>query len=182
MKRRKFLNLTVATSALGVSSAHTFAKKEKKPFVVKNGEARFGIHTPYRGINPNDLKVSGKDTNGQLAIYEYIGKQKVGPDLHVHLEQDEIFTVLEGEYKFQIGDEKILAKAGDTLFGPKGIPHTWIQTTETGKLMYMVQPAGKFEEFFIKLTELKGPPSQEYLDKLSLEHGIKNLGPALTLD
>ena len=125
------------------------------PFIVKAGEARFGVHTPYRGINANDLKISGKDTNGQLAVFEYIGNEKVGPVLHVHHDQDELFSIIEGEYLFQVGDDRFTVKAGDTVFAPRGIPHTWIQLSERGKQVYMVQPAGKFEEFLLKLNRIK---------------------------
>ncbi len=58
----------------------------------------------YKGKYPNDIKVSGKDTDGQLSIFEYVGFDKIGPSLHVHLEQDEIFYVIEGDYRFKIGD------------------------------------------------------------------------------
>jgi hypothetical protein len=43
-------------------------KKHSQSFIVKSGEARFGVHTPFMGVNPNDVKISGKDTNGQLAV------------------------------------------------------------------------------------------------------------------
>ncbi len=151
------------------------------PFVVKAGEARFGVHTPYRGVNANDVKVSGKDTNGQLAIFEYIGKQKIGPSVHVHHHQDEVFSIIEGEYLFQIGNEKFMAKAGDTVFAPRGIPHTWIQVSEQGKQVYMVQPAGKLEDFFLVFAELKGPPTEEFVRKMHEQHGMTVVGPPLTL-
>ncbi len=182
MQRRKFLMQGTAAAAVLHSSVRAAGwSPETKPFIVKKGEARSGIHTPYRGINANDVKISGKDTGGQLAVFEYIGKEKIGPVLHVHHDQDEIFSIIEGEYLFQVGDEKITAKAGDTVFAPRGIPHTWVQLSQTGKQVYMVQPAGKLEEFFLELNELKGPPSEELIQKIHQAHGMKVLGPPLSL-
>ena len=45
------------------------------------------------GLSPNNIKVSSKDTNGQLTVFEYIGKEKGGPPLHIHPNQDEIFFI-----------------------------------------------------------------------------------------
>lgn len=180
MKRRHFL-------AAGVSltlPSRTVAKTvffSPTPFVVKAGEARFGVHTPYKGINPNDLKISGKDTNGQLAVFEYIGHEKTGPSLHVHHDQDEVFSIIEGEFLFRVGNDTFTAKAGDTVFGPRNIPHTWIQLSEKSKIIYYVQPAGKMEEFFLKMNELKGPPTKEQAEKMHEAHGMTVLGPGLTL-
>ncbi|NBA85199.1 cupin domain-containing protein [Emticicia sp. CRIBPO] len=180
MQRRKFLIQTTATVSLLALKAEALTTTPK-PFTVKAGEARFGIHTPFRGINVNDMKISGKDTNGQLAVFEYIGKEKTGPVLHVHHDQDEIFSIIEGEYLFQVGDNKFTVKAGDTVFAPMGVPHTWIQLSEEGKQVYMVQPAGKLEEFFLKLNELKGPPTEELIQKMHKSHGMTVVGPPLTL-
>lgn len=182
MQRRTFLTSAATATAASALAIPATTSSNPNPFVVKNGEARFGIHTPFRGINTNDVKISGKDTNGQLAVFEYIGHEKIGPSYHIHMDQDEIFVVIEGEYRFKVGDKVEILKAGDSIFLPKLIPHTWIQLTNYGKLTYMVQPAGKLEEFFLKMNELKGPPTEEEAQKISLAHGMKNVGPPLTLE
>ncbi|WP_461075766.1 cupin domain-containing protein [Spirosoma flavus] len=181
MQRRHFLTATMGVASLSKQNKLTGDSRTTKPFTVKTGEARFGVHTPFRGKNVNDIKISGKDTNGQLAVFEYIGKEKIGPTLHIHHDQDELFSIIEGEYLFQVGDEKFTVKAGDTVFAPRGIPHTWIQLSDYGKQVYMVQPAGKMEEFFLKMNELKGPPSEELSQKLHKEHGMIVVGPPLAL-
>ncbi|MGA0556019.1 cupin domain-containing protein [Larkinella sp. VNQ87] len=181
MQRRTFLTASLAASAFPAPAKTGEAAPVSDSFVVKAGEARSGVHTPYRGINANDVKISGKDTNGQLAVFEYLGKEKVGPVLHVHHDQDEIFSIVEGEYLFQVGDAKFTVKAGDTVFAPRGVPHTWLQVSERGKQVYMVQPAGQLEEMFVKLSALKEPPTDELLQKLHQEHGMSVLGPPLTL-
>ena len=147
MERRKFIVTTAALAAFGSDlMAYPFSKNEvKNGFLVKSGEARFGKHTPFRGVNPNDLKISSKDTGGQLSVFEYIGMEKTGPSLHVHLEQDEVFYVVEGEYLFQLGDSQHQLKAGDTIFLPRNIPHTWIQTSDKGKLFYILQCGSPFQ-------------------------------------
>ena len=181
MQRRKFLSVSSLALAMGTVPKSKAKLASADSFIVKAKEARFGVHTPFMGVNPNDVKISGKDTNGQLAVFEYIGTQKVGPSLHVHFNQDEIFTVVEGEYLFQVGDKKDTLKAGDTIFLPRQVPHTWIQLSDLGKLIYFLQPAGKMEEFFLTMNNLKERPSAEEMSKIHATHGMKVVGPPLSL-
>jgi quercetin dioxygenase-like cupin family protein len=181
MKRRNFI-LTSLTAAPVVASATKWNTplSNPKPFVVKNGEARFGEHTPYRGVNPNDIKISKKDTEGGAAMFEYIGFEKIGPPLHIHFTQDEIFYVSEGEYLFQVGDEKSTLKSGDCIFLPRNIPHTWLQISDKGKLIYWVTPAGKMEDFFLKMNSLTKPPTPEEAQQIHIDHDMKVVGPPLS--
>lgn len=183
MKRRKFLLTSAALTAFGSDlMAFPIRKTEgNEGFLVKAGEARHGKHTPFKGINPNDLKISSTDTAGQLSVFEYIGMEKTGPALHVHLEQDEVFYVVKGTFLFQLGEEFHELGEGDTIFLPRNIPHTWIQTSDRGKLVYLLQPAFKMEEFFQTMHDLGRAPTAEEAQKISLDHGIKNVGPPLTL-
>lgn len=183
MQRRKFMQATLAIAPI-LSLTHDIQKDgitESKPFVVKAGDDRFHEPIKYRGISPNMVKISTKDTGGQLCVFEYEGFAKMGTELHVHLKQDETFYVLEGEYLFQVGEEKHTLKAGDTIFLPRNIPHTWLQLTDKGKLMYMLQPAGKMEEFFKAMNALKRPPTKAEVKRISLKHDIKVMGPPLSI-
>jgi mannose-6-phosphate isomerase-like protein (cupin superfamily) len=180
MNRRKFiLSSLVATPLMGAATNLKPSVETPKPFTVKAGEARFGVHTPFRGVNPNDLKISKKDTEGAAAMFEYIGTEKTGPSFHIHLKQDEIFYVAEGEFLFKVGDEKSTLKAGDSIFLPRLIPHTWRQLSDRGKLIYWVTPAGKMEDFFLTLNGLTKPPTPEEMDKIHADHDMKVVGPPL---
>ena len=101
--------------------------------------------------------------------------------MHVHFYQDEIFYIAEGEYIFQLDKEKFTLKAGETIFLPRNVPHTWIQTSNYGKLIYFLQPACKMEEFFSIMSKLQGPPTKEFSEKMHAKHGMKTIGPPLTL-
>jgi mannose-6-phosphate isomerase-like protein (cupin superfamily) len=45
--------------------------------------------------------------------------------LHVHLEDDEAWYVLEGTLGFRVGEERVTAAAGSAVVVPKGTPHTY---------------------------------------------------------
>ncbi|GAA4343881.1 hypothetical protein [Flaviaesturariibacter amylovorans] len=73
---------------------------DRKGFRVAAGEGRLHGHLRLKGVNANilDLRVSGKDANGALAIFEQTGLTPgKGTPLHVHHHQGEIFNVVEGE-------------------------------------------------------------------------------------
>jgi quercetin 2,3-dioxygenase len=185
MKRKDFLrNTLLALPAISISNnlwAKASCSKNGEPFIVDAGKSRFGEEVKFLGVHPNDLKISSKDTNGQLSVFEYVGLGKVGPALHIHFNQDEIFTIIEGEYRFIVGGETHHLKPGQTIFLPRNVAHTWIQLTDRGKLIYFLQPAGKMEEFFSLMNAFKTRPSQEELDRIHAEHDMKLVGPPLSL-
>lgn len=180
MQRRKFITSTVATATLGPSAvAHQPVARSTKSFVVKAGKDRFDQPILFRGVNPNLVKISAKDTDGLLTVLEYEGFEKEGPPLHVHYSQDEVFYIVEGEYLVQVGDEQKTLQVGDTIFLPRNVPHTWRQLSEKGKMFYLLQPAGKYEDFFKKLDALKRPPTAEEAQTFALESDMKFVGPPL---
>ncbi len=101
--------------------------------------------------------------------------------MHIHPTQDEIFYVLEGEYYFQVGEEKYGLRTGDSIFLPRKVPHSWIQISEKGKMMVTLQPAGKLEEFFVTMAALQTPPTPEELAKIFEAHEMKVVGPPVKM-
>jgi quercetin dioxygenase-like cupin family protein len=182
MNRKNFLLSTLAaTPLIALAKFQQTAQVVRRYFKVNAGKGRFNEVFLYKGKHPNDIKVSSKDTDGQLSIFEYTGLDKIGPSLHVHLEQDEIFYVIEGDYRFKVGDTIQIATAGDTVFLPRKVSHTWIQLSNKGKMLYCLQPAGNMEHFFRKLNNLTKPLTQEEAAQIHKEHGMELLGPGLTL-
>ncbi len=181
MKRKKFLTTTLAAMPLlAFSQIKNRNSRTQKSFVVRAGKSRVNESIKF-GSNSNDIKISKTDTDDQLSIFEYIGYEKVGPALHLHFSQDEIFHVTEGVFRFVVGEEKMELNSGDTIFLPRNIPHTWIQLTDKGRLTYMVQPAGMMEEFFRQMSALTNPPTTEEIQKIHIAHGMKVMGPPLSL-
>lgn len=182
MKRKQFLLTTLtAIPALAFSQFATATGRTKKPFVIRSGMSRFGETMKYKGVHPNDVVISKKDTDNAFSLFAFTGYAKIGPSLHMHFNQDEFFYVVEGNYRFVVGEETMELTEGDTVFLPRNIPHTWIQLTEQGKLLYGVQPAGTLEEFFNEMNELKKPPTEKEAQQIHFRHGMKLIGPPLKL-
>jgi quercetin dioxygenase-like cupin family protein len=184
MKRQKFILTALAVFPLAALSkiSAKVTTRTAKGFKVNKDEARFGEHYKMKGITMNvlDVKVSSKDTDGDIAVFEQNGfTPKGGPPLHIHLYQDEFFYIVEGEYLFQVGNDKYKMKPGDTIFLPRNIQHGFVQLSETAKVIISFMPAGKIEDFFKITDSWISPPSNEEIKKAFEAHDMKIAGPPL---
>lgn len=188
MKRKQFVaSLIVGGIAplTALSKTRTDDIRTDKGFVVKSGDARGKKSFKLKGVNSNvlDVKISGDDTNGGFAMFEQTSlTQGRGTPLHVHHKQDEVFYVVEGEYYFQIGEEKFKAFTGDTIFLPMKVPHAWTQVSSKGKMTVLFQPAGKMESFFMATAALNHEPSKEEMAKIFEANEMTVVGPPLKID
>lgn len=190
MKRDRFIAslITLAAGPLiafpEIQDTHSHTGMDKG-FKINAGEGRIHGHIHLKGVNTNilDVKISGNDTRGQLAIFEQTSLSPgKGTPLHIHVAQDEIFYVLEGSYYFQIGDEKYELSAGDSIFLPRNVPHAWTQVSERGKMSVVLQPAGKLENFFITMAALDHEPTPAEIAKIFADNEMQVVGPPLVID
>lgn len=78
------------------------------------------IDGPYRG------SVNGESLGAQVTVLTYGNDEPgKGPVLHVH-PYDEVFVVQQGRARFFVGDQVIDAEAGETVLGPAGLPHRFV--------------------------------------------------------
>ncbi len=183
MKRRNFLTTTLA-AGLTANELKALAAPDcslgegTKPFIVKATKARFTDYNPM-GV----LKVSGKDTNGEYCLFETKNEvgPMAGPPLHMHKFQDEVFMIMEGEFLFQVGDQKILATAGDVVFGPRTVPHTFYQKSKKAHMIFSYNPAGKMETIMQEMAKLM-PQNPQGFAKACAENDVPFVGPPMTGD
>ena len=185
MKRNSFIATFLAaflTPAVYGLQSKVNKERTDKGFKVTAGEGRLHGHIKMKGVNSNimDLKVSGKDTDGGLSIFEQtsisVGR---GTPLHVHHSQDEVFYVVEGKYYFQVGEEKVWLSTGECIFLPRKVPHAWTQVSEKGKMTVTFHPAGKMEEFFLTMSNLIDNAGPEEIARIFTENEMQIVGPPL---
>jgi mannose-6-phosphate isomerase-like protein (cupin superfamily) len=151
--------------------------KNKEGFMVKTNEDRFDQNSEIFGGDRFSTKVSTRDTDGAFYIFDSTRLKKGGPGLHFHYEQDEWWYVIKGEFSITVGGKTYIARAGDSVFGPRMVPHKFSKTNEgESKLIIMYQPAGRMEEFFKKVGNgaLQNLTKPE-LESLCKEHGFEVL-------
>lgn len=187
MKRNNFITSVLTFAAMPSISFVIDVKRllrVNKGFKINAGEGRIHGHIKLKGVNSNilDVKISGSDTDGALAIFEQTSlSQGRGTPLHVHPLQDEIFYVLDGAYYFQVGEDKFHLGTGDSIFLPRNVPHAWTQVSEKGKMTVTFQPAGKLEDFFVTMQALDHEPTKQELAKIFSDHDMQIVGPPLKL-
>lgn len=184
MHRHRFLFSLFASvlAAVRLRASNLLPMSITQGFNVRRGETRNGEHFTMKGVTKNtlDLKIGAADTDGGMAVFEQIGESpNGGPPLHIHPAQDEYFHVLEGDYRFQVGENDFPATAGDTIFLPRGVPHAFIQLSDAARMLVTYQPAGGMEGFFAETAQWTAPPDKEEVARVFRAHGMEVVGPPL---
>ncbi len=147
-------------------------------FAVQAGEGA-AMATPTPGDSVT-VKAATRQTNGSLTVLELVIGPGHGPALHTHLREDELWYVLEGDFRFKAGGAMLRASAGGLAFGPRGTPHAFQNTGEApGRLLVISTPSGLerfFEEFAALPPGLAGP---EALAAVGQANWVEFSGPPL---
>lgn len=120
------------------------------------------------------FKVQGGESAGALTLFESVIAPGEGPPLHVHANEDEALYVLDGAFRFQLGEEVVDAPERSIMFAPRGVAHCFQNVgAEPGRLLIVFTPSGM--ERFFALTD--GDPS--VFQAMAAEVGMQVVGPPL---
>jgi quercetin dioxygenase-like cupin family protein len=129
------------------------------------------------------IKVSSKDTGGAFLLTEQPSAGKGGPPKHFHLDEDEWFYCLAGEYIVEVGSERYQLRPGDSVLGPRRVPHAFAFVGDApGRLIVGFTPAGRMEQFFTDLAARGayfGQGTDADRETARRRYGIVNVGPPL---
>jgi mannose-6-phosphate isomerase-like protein (cupin superfamily) len=94
-------------------------------------------------------------TDRAFTLTEFSGTEGAWTVAHVHRDTQESFFVLDGEFTFTVGEERVEAGPGTYLLVPRATPHMIHAGTGGGRLLTLMVPGG-LEDMFFALSEL--PP------------------------
>lgn len=98
------------------------------------------------------IKLSSKQTNGELCVIEDSIKPGFHLKRHHHKIMTEVFYMLEGEMDLIFDDETITLRVGDTLTVP---PHVWHEAKSVGGgKMLTIFKNGAFDVFLEQLSTM----------------------------
>jgi mannose-6-phosphate isomerase-like protein (cupin superfamily) len=183
LKRRSFLELAAAAlpSSLFVRSLQPQSSTAPVTAPVPSGEDRYAL----KRIIPNGtstFKVSTKDCRGDFFAMEHHHTKKGGPPRHLHHIEDEWFYVIEGDYIVEVGTERHHLKAGDSVLGPRGVPHAFAFVGEgTGRFLITYAPAGRMEEFFDTQDKTGGRTAYVTDAEKMRAYNMELLGPPISV-
>jgi quercetin dioxygenase-like cupin family protein len=162
MKRRSFLRNAAAALPAASFGALSFnqlasAQSPDAPHLVNSGQDLLG-ETHSLGFSTILFKVLPRETSNNLFVIEHQHLLKGGPPVHLHHSQEEWYYVIQGRILFQVGDERKVLGPGDSLLGPRGVPHAFVgQGDAPAHMVIAFSPAGKMEAFFREAAVPNGP-------------------------
>jgi quercetin dioxygenase-like cupin family protein len=171
-----------------------------KPFRLGGrNRRRSGVSTrpdagklPFRNLgSARNGYAGGQFGQDGLSILEHRAPYGDSPQLHIHRTEDEVFHILEGEFRLKINEPEQRLGPGEILLTAKGVPHTYHVESPEGGRWLTITVRGDFERFVramarpaerLVLPEPAGAPSAEAIQPLTAtaaQYGIEIVGPPL---
>jgi quercetin dioxygenase-like cupin family protein len=121
---------------------------------------------------PVEILINSEQTRGGSTTFTQISPPGGGPPPHSHLNEDETFYVLEGEYEFLLNGDRRKLVSGDAIHASRRSIHTFRNIGPTqGKLLIVTVPGG-FEKYLEEISPLSIPQDMEELIRISTRYGI----------
>lgn len=168
----------ILTRTPPVTSPVPMSANAPDPLLVAPGDGEVLDFTPSEQFV---WKATGAETGGAFDTFESLMQPGVpGAPEHVHDAHDEIFYVLEGEFRFKIGAEIVPAPAGSFAYVPKGTAHTWVNVDAgASRLLTQFLPGG-MQRFFEATTDLiQAVPLDVAALEAAARYNTRLVGPPL---
>ena len=123
-----------------------------------------GLVLPGPGQVTDRFLIDGAETGERFALVQHLfAPRALAAPVHRHHLEDEYTYVLTGCIGAVLGDEEVVAEAGDLLVKPRDQWHTfWNASDEPATVLELISPAG-LEQFFRWLGELDEFPPPDVL-------------------
>lgn len=95
---------------------------------------------------------STEATGGAFTLLEYRSRPGNEPPPHLHVGQDELLYILEGEIEAYTRDAVTTVSAGQSLFLPRDQAHAWYVNTPGLRMLIVTNPAG-LDHYFAAMAE-----------------------------
>ena len=103
--------------------------------------------------------IGSTQSGGTFALVEHpIGARVLASPLHTHEREDEYTYVLEGEVGVQVGNEVRVARPGDLVFKPRGVPQAFWNAVEAPARAFEIISPAVFERYLAEIAPLLPPP------------------------
>ncbi len=154
-----------------------------RPFAVAAGD---GEHIWFTNTHMT-IKATAASTGGELFLMEALVPSGFSPPLHVHHDEHESFYLLEGALDIVCGGERYHAAAGDFMFLPRGIAHTFRVVSERPARILNISVPGGAEGFFREVGRPAerpglppaGPVDVARLTEVAARYNNEIIGPPL---
>lgn len=143
------------------------------PVVRQDGE---GDRLWFYGGGVHTWKATERETAGAFILFEAVmSRGKVTP-LHTH-PCDETMIVLEGELLVHVQGEEYLVSRRGVLIAPRGVPHAFMVTSETARML-VLETTGGSEAFYrgASITATDEIIAEGHVDMARVQRSAKENG------
>jgi quercetin dioxygenase-like cupin family protein len=119
------------------------------PIVRAAGE---GERLWFYGGGLHIWKATAAETGGAFLLFEDVMSRGKTTPLHTH-PHDETLYILEGEILLHVDGEEQRVGAGGVAMAPRGVPHAFLVTSETARILFLETP-GSSEAFYRGASEV----------------------------
>jgi quercetin dioxygenase-like cupin family protein len=123
------------------------------PIIRQAGE---GERLAWAGGGVLTMKATAAETADALMMMEFSGERGKVTPLHVHPAEDEGMFVIDGEVLVHVDGAEHRVGSGGVFVCPRGIPHAFMVTSETARLLAWQTP-GTGESFYREASDPAGP-------------------------
>jgi quercetin dioxygenase-like cupin family protein len=106
------------------------------------------------------MKATAAETGDAFVLWEDTMVQGKTTPLHTHPDSEEAFYVLEGELLVHVDGEDHTVATGGFFLAPRGVPHAFMVTSETARVLSLVTP-GAAEAFFRDASDPVGAANDD---------------------
>ena len=114
------------------------------PIIRQGGE---GERMWFAGGGAFTWKATSAETGGAFLLMEDRMEHGKTTPLHLHPNADESIYILEGELLVDVEGEQHAVGQGGFFFAPRGVPHAFMVTSETARVLALQTP-GTGEDFY----------------------------------
>jgi|SRR5579872_611499 len=143
------------------------------PYVLPAHEGRY--------IETLNLRIlaDGQHTGDQMLAAVMTNPVPGGPPLHTHHSHDELYYVLEGHYRFRVGEEELEGGPGTFVYVPRGTPQTLANVGPSAGRVFQITLPG-FDGFVERMAELPLEGSKRVgVEDLFRDYDTDQNGPPL---
>ena len=130
--------------------------------------------------NEIEFMLSGAQTADSLTVGIASVPAGNGPPPHVHYSEDEMFLIVEGEYRIYLNGDWTTVGPGTVVYLPRGSVHTFkVVGDKPGRHWTLQTPSG-FERYFTQAAEIfsaPGKPDLARLEAITKEYGAEFVKP-----
>ena len=154
----------------------------ERPTEASEAPKRASIVRPGHGKrvrafgNEIEFMLTGEQTADSLTVGLASVPAGNGPPPHVHSAEDEMFIIVEGQYRVYLDGEWTTVDPGTIVYLPRGSVHTFqVVGEKPGKHWTLQTPSG-FERYFARAAEVfaaPGGPDFKRLAAITEEYGAK---------